>query len=103
MPHPDDVFVPPKCSGKRLPFSSPVIDWHPLCFCSPSLRLSFRSMPAPFKNQNAGKPPSQKASVFVHMRVRSSEKRAWSSAAGGKPLSAWIREILNSAARAPNK
>jgi len=53
-------------------------------------------MPAPKGNQHAAKGEADKASSFLHLRVRRQDKAAWVRAAQsrGLGLSAWVVEQL---------
>ena len=56
-------------------------------------------MPAPTKNQNAAKPESDRASTFLHVRVKQPDKASWVRKAGGQKLAQWVNQVLNEAAK----
>lgn len=54
-------------------------------------------MPAPQNNKNAAKPDADKASTWLQVRVKKSDKKAWKEAAKieGEKLSSVVVDLLN--------
>lgn len=52
-------------------------------------------------NTHARKPPSERSSTHLHLRVRESDKALWESQAKreGIPLSQWVIYYLNEASK----
>lgn len=52
-------------------------------------------------NQNAAKPPQERADSHLHLRVRSRDKALWEACARreGVPLTQWVLYFLNEASR----